>query len=257
MAKWIAGLLPPHRTYVEPFCGSAAVLFAKQRAKIECITDLDKDVIAMMLAIRDMPSEFTSELEVLEYDQGTFERWRNMPAESLDFFNAAIRQFVVSNMSRGGLGETFAWSDRLRGGRPGDLNAWLTKLELIPKLAERLKRVWIFNVSAFETIEEHQRIDRETLIYADPPYLHETRTAKDAYAHELTRDQHVRLLDLLDAHAGPVALSGYPSPLYDERLKGWARHVREMPNHSGQGKAKQRRTEVLWIKPARPMEAGR
>jgi hypothetical protein len=36
-----------------------------------------------------------------------------------------------------------------------------------------------------------------------------------------------------------------------ERLSGWACHRFDMPNHSGQGKAKQRRVECLWIKGAR------
>ncbi len=29
LAPWIAGLLPYHRIYIEPYAGSAAVLFAK------------------------------------------------------------------------------------------------------------------------------------------------------------------------------------------------------------------------------------
>jgi hypothetical protein len=47
-------------------------------------------------------------------------------------------------------------------------------------------------------------------------------------------------------------LSGYRSGLYDVALAGWQRHEFDMPNHSGQGQAKQRRTECLWVKEATP-----
>lgn len=91
----------------------------------------------------------------------------------------------------------------------------------------------------------------DTLIYADPPYLHETRTAKDAYDHEMTAAQHAELLDVLDACRGAVVLSGYMSDLYRTRLGGWTLHEFSMPNHAGQGRAKQRRVECVWVKGAR------
>ena len=45
VAPWIAGLLPAHRTYVEPFAGSGAVLFAKAPSPTEILNDLDGAVI--------------------------------------------------------------------------------------------------------------------------------------------------------------------------------------------------------------------
>jgi DNA adenine methylase len=47
-----------------------------------------------------------------------------------------------------------------------------------------------------------------------------------------------------------IVLSGYRSALYDRALSGWERHETELPNHSGQGRSKQRRVEVLWLNPA-------
>lgn len=44
-------------------------------------------------------------------------------------------------MSRGGNGDAFAWSERLRGGKPGDLNGWETRLEMLPALAQRIASV--------------------------------------------------------------------------------------------------------------------
>src|SRR5262249_22576449 len=99
---------------------------------------------------------------------------------------------------------------------------------------------------AIEVIRERDAPD--TLHYCDPPYLHETRTTHETYRFEKTGEEHVELLGFLEVCRGTVVLSGYPSPLYDARLAGWERVTFDMPNHSGQGRSKERRTEVVWIK---------
>lgn len=86
----------------------------------------------------------------------------------------------------------------------------------------------------------------QTLFYLDPPYLHETRAAPDAYAHEMSADDHRELLALLRSVQGKVMLSGYPSKLYDEALAGWTRQVFDVPNNAASGSAMARKTEVLW-----------
>src|SRR6185436_11398044 len=63
----------------------------------------------------------------------------------------------------------------------------------------------------------------DVLIYADPPYLRETRSCqRDLYRCEFaSREEHARLLDL--AHSSPAMwmISGYWSDFYADRLKGW------------------------------------
>ena len=117
-------------------------------------------------------------------------------------------------------------------------------------MVDRLRDVDISHAQAVEVIREHDAPD--ALHYCDPPYLHETRTVRDAYtyAYEMTRDEHAELLDVLAGCRGAVVLSGYPAPLYDARLADWTQVTFDMPNHSGQGQSKERRKEVLWIKPA-------
>jgi DNA adenine methylase len=110
--------------------------------------------------------------------------------------------------------------------------------ENIRAAAERLKEVQIENRPALELIRRFRH--ENVLIYADPPYLLETRSGKQ-YRHEMTDADHEALLAALKAHPGPVILSGYHSPMYDSELHGWNIIERKAYNQNGN-----RRTEVLW-----------
>ena len=47
----------PHQVYLEPYAGSAAVLFAKPRVPVEIINDLDGQVVNFFRELRDRPAE--------------------------------------------------------------------------------------------------------------------------------------------------------------------------------------------------------
>jgi DNA adenine methylase len=59
-------------------------------------------------------------------------------------------------------------------------------------------------------------------------------------------EQHRLLLDAICRCEGRVMLSGYPSEMYDNRLRSWTRHEFVLPNQAAGGKQKRRMTEVLW-----------
>lgn len=79
------------------------------------------------------------------------------------------------------------------------------------------------------------------LIYADPPYLPETRTSRARYRHEYTVDDHRRLIDVLRTVPANVMISGYPSALYDELLGDWRSIQFQVMTRGGP------RTEQLWM----------
>ena len=108
-------------------------------------------------------------------------------------------------------------------------------------LAFRLKDAEIENRDALEVIERHAAED--CLIYADPPIP--TASDQTMYADEMTDEDHLLLLRALRNHPGPVVVSGYGNPMYDDALRRWERITTKPPKVEKQAP----RIEVLWVKP--------
>jgi hypothetical protein len=78
-------------------------------------------------------------------------------------------------------------------------------------------------------------------VYCDPPYLQATRSSGRRYRFDYDDQDHVELLGLLKSLPCAVMLSGYPSRLYDELLRGWQSVELQVMNQAGV------RTEKLWF----------
>jgi site-specific DNA-adenine methylase len=79
------------------------------------------------------------------------------------------------------------------------------------------------------------------LVYCDPPYLKATRSSGRRYRFDYEEADHVELLELLKSLPCSVMLSGYPSVLYDELLRGWQSVELQVMNQAGVV------TEKLWF----------
>ncbi|MBO6553274.1 MAG: DNA adenine methylase [Roseitalea sp.] len=98
-------------------------------------------------------------------------------------------------------------------------------------------------------LDDRRLIDRpDTLIYADPPYVMDTRKGGALYDHEMTDADHERLLATLRSARCMVMISGYRSPLYDAALTGW--HRIDYKAQTRQGLA----DESLWLNFRPPLE---
>jgi len=91
------------------------------------------------------------------------------------------------------------------------------------------------------TIAKYRYGGSRTLIYCDPPYLLSTRTSKNRYVHDFTEADHIRLLQALRASTCSIAISGYPSQLYDDWLSPWRTVTFQAMTRGGV------RTEKLWM----------
>lgn len=245
-ASWIIEHFPNNYEeydFIEPFAGGASVFLNKKRSNgIEAINDLDLGVIQIYRALRDDSAHFINRLKKVKYCEATFKR--AIKKKPKNYLEHAMTEFILRRMSRGGLKSAFAWSERKRGGQPGDVNAWKTILDQLPLIAERFRGVYIFNKKALDVIKAFD--DEKTLIYVDPPYLADTRSTTDVYEYEMDTDDHIVLAEHLSKFKGKVIISGYFSQLYKRLYKDWNTYKKQVANHASQQKKKEMKTEVIW-----------
>lgn len=256
LAARIVALMPAHLHYVEPFAGGLAVLLAKEPEGVsEVANDIYKDLMNFWRVLQGGES-FASFHRLCEATPFSEAEWQGAELEFLEWPEPceeatwaevrAWRFFVLCRQSLAGRMRSFTGvtRTRTRRGMNNEVSAWLTAVEGLSAVHERLKRVLILNRDAIDVISGQD--GKDTLFYADPPYLHETRATTADYDHEMTFEQHERLLESLLVVEGKVMLSGYRSSLYDERLASWRRHDFDMANHAAGGDTKRRMTECLW-----------
>lgn len=90
--------------------------------------------------------------------------------------------------------------------------------------------------------------DGGELIYADPPYVTETRRRPKIYRFEYDQAQHEQLLHTLGAVPCKVMISGYDSDLYNDMLHGWRKVTFMAKTHTDL------REECVWMNYAAPKE---
>jgi DNA adenine methylase len=245
-ASWIISHFPAHAHYVEPYFGSGAVFFNKQPAKHEVINDLSGDVVNLFRVIRDSAPDLAALIEMTPWARSEFECTmgvRGVTVTTGDALEDARRFLVRVWMGHGArLNMRTGWT---HGGNSdtSPIPLWRVLPDKVIATARRLQDAEIDNRPALDVIT--RCFDSETLLYVDPPYLLDTRCDKGVYQHEMTDADHAVLLDALDAHPGPVVLSGYHCALYDDRLAHW--HTREKQTQAEKGNT---RTEGAVAEPS-------
>ncbi len=155
--------------------------------------------------------------------------------------------FVLNRQSRQGLMYDFATlsRNRVRRNMNEQASSWLTAIDGLPQIHERLKRVVILNRDALDVLQ--QQSGDNTLFYLDPPYVSSTRVATSAYQHEMSDQDHHRLVEVILMCKGKVMLSGYPNAIY-RRLEsaGWGTFDFHVTKASSSQKSKPKAIERIW-----------
>lgn len=255
LAKWIIGHFPAHRVYVEPYGGAGSVLLRKPRAYAEVYNDMDGEVVNLFRVLRDqaLAERLRRQVELTPFAREEFALSYIPDADPIE---QARRTLVRACM---GFGSSAHNSSKATGFRANSIRSgttpahdWANWPAVIPAIVERLAGVVIENHPAVEVIRQHD--GPETLIYADPPYVHATRAARQSgnYRFEMDNEAHRELAAVLHDCRGMVVISGYRCPMYDELYGDWQRIDRATYADGARS-----RIESLWLSPrARTRQPG-
>lgn len=244
---WLLPLLPRATHFCEPFGGSAAVLINRIPSPVETYNDIDGEAVNFFRVLRNQKEALIEAIGLTPFSKEEFDLAINGYTEQLSDLERARRFYTRARQVRTGLAQTASngrWAHCVltsRAGMAGAVSRWLGAVEDLPYIAQRLLRVQIEHETAIDIIKRYD--SSETLFYCDPPYPHESRGDIQAYAYEMTDDQHRELAVVLHQIKGKAAVSGYQCNLMQELYGDW--HSTDGPTklvHS----VKQYRTEVLW-----------
>jgi DNA adenine methylase len=231
---WLLPLLPRCKHFVDVFGGSAAVLLNRDPSPIETYNDLDNNVVNFFRVVRSQPDELMRLLHLTPYSrEDRKEALRAMreppPNTTLDLEHARLFFIMARQTQRGQAqmitdSELNAWRftrNIIQRGIAVYNAQWQSGIDGLAAIAARLRNVQIENYPALDVIRLYN--DPGVLLYCDPPYVHDTRRLDktSTYAFEMSVQDHINLSAALHKHQGLVALSGYPSPLYDDLYADW------------------------------------
>lgn len=245
---WLLPLLPKTKHFCEPFGGSAAVLLNREPSPVETYNDLDSELVNFFRVLRNNKDELIEKIGLTPFSREEFELAITQSSGDIDDVERARRFFILARQVRSGLAQTASngrWAHcklTSRAGMGGAVSRWLGSVDKLPEIAERLLRVQLENAPAIDVIRRYD--SEETLFYCDPPYPHESRGDRNAYAYEMTDEEHRILSETLHKVKGKVALSSYHCELMSELYSDWTYiESPEKQCHS----IKKPRVEVLWV----------
>jgi len=154
-AEEIISYFPKHDTYVEPFVGSGAVFFRKDKVKNEVINDLDKTLITaykLLKSVTEPQFEKFKSLKTLKQKQDFV---NTTPTNSAD----RLYQYILKSCN------TFSGTGK---GKLYKNNNQFSKIKNIEEYKRRLRGTKILNQDYKKILKKYD--SPATLFYLDPPY---------------------------------------------------------------------------------------
>ena len=237
-------LFPSHKTYVEVFGGSGAILINKKPSEIEVYNDIDGELYNFFKVIADekMFKRFQKKISLLPYSRQLYYEYRDMRIDKLDNTERAVMFYYLIKSTHHSTCEYTGWKFSVEANMPKRIKN-IDKLSMIHK---RLSEVYIDNLDFRKLIANWDRPD--TFFYLDPPYVASSRKS-GGYMFEMTDEDHNELIDILLSVKGKWLLSGYDNEIYNDRLSGFYRQDFNCFANSLRYRNKDNcpeRTETIW-----------
>ena len=217
MARYILPNIPPHSIYIEPFCGGAAIFFAKPKSNLEILNDTNRELINFYEQIKNNFVDLEKEIRISLHSRDLHRKAWAIYCNP-DMFSELKRAWAVWVLSSQGFGGMISNS----WGRDKTQNKTVKMLHnkrdnFTEEFAVRLQEVSLECRDAIKVITSTD--SKDCFHYIDPPYYNADMGHYDGY----TIEDFEMLLISLEKIEGKFLLSSYPSDLlkkYTEK-NGW------------------------------------
>lgn len=233
-----------YSTYVEPYGGSATVLFAQQ-SPLEVYNDIYENVYSLFKVISDkqLYNQLKEKLDITPYSEKINKEFKQkLKDKSISILDRAYYYFYVNRTSVNSIGG-FSINTVIRRNISKSTSDYLSAIDGLEYYNQRLSNVIITNKNAIDLIKRYDKPD--TFMYLDPPYVHSTRT-EARYECDMTDEEHIELLDTIINCKSKILISGYDNELYNVLIRnGWNKYNYNINTITGKNKPKTK-TETLW-----------
>lgn len=201
--------------YIEPFGGAYNVgLNINPYPKIEIYNDLYKNVYSLYKTLSDpeLFIKFKEKCDLSLYNEDLRTEFKEtLKLDNLSIVDRAFYYFYVNRTSHNGIGG-FSKNMYIRRNMSKSISDFLSSIDRLPDLHNRLSRVIVCNTDGVELIKKYN--SSNVLIYNDVPYEQSTRTST-RYDVDMDREGHIRFLDACINSKCKILISGYDCELYD------------------------------------------
>lgn len=234
------------KVYAEACLGAGGIFFRVPEGVYAraAVNDLEESIATFFRVLRDQPDELARLCSLTPYSRSEFVAALDRSDDPLE---EARRVWIRGRQGFSGKADSAGDWGRDPGAPTWQPALSITKLDALHAYARRLLHVAIDCIDGAEFIAKWGR--EGTMVYVDPPYVASTRKG-DAYLHELNDDGHRRFAAACHGaveRGARVAVSGYPSALYDALYAGWRRIDIDVAQRGRNATPSERRTESLWM----------
>lgn len=194
MAESLIGYMPKHKAYLEPFAGSLAVFFKKQKSTWNAVNDVDKDIANLYYVCSriDLFEEFKEKSLYMIQSKEIYDIVRASIKKSKDKFKIPDIQRAV---------DYFFFISTSFNNRPGTslskiVTKWNTDLvENLKNTRKKLDNVIIENLDINNFIDKYQNT-KDAFWFFDPPYYVANNT--EYYGRVFNQYQHKIFKEKID-----------------------------------------------------------
>lgn len=232
-------------TYIEPYGGTYIVGLVSNPAKIQIYNDLEENVYCLYKVLSDKTlfDEFKEKCDLVFYSEKLRQEFKvNLLKDNLSLVERAFNFFYVNRTSHNGIGG-FSMNSHIRRGMSKAVSDFLSSIDRLPELHDRLSRVMVTNMDGVKLINKYDKPN--VFLYCDPPYHWSTRT-NARYKVDMDSKKQEEFIDAVIDSKSKILISGYDCELYDKLLdNGFTKIQFEVKTIDGNFK-KKTKIETLW-----------